>query len=462
MYKFIILLNCLFYPFTLFAQKDKINSLYNNSEFEKCTKLITESLKRKESSPNDVYIYYHYLSEIKRTQENFEEAILYRNQSKPYIQNIENKIHYLNRKGAIFYQWTTTDCSQGDSALFYLNKSLELCKIHNNTEFYINNLNLIATLTNRFLNKPYESLKLFNEGLLLAKKHNLYDLIIQLNTNITIPLSELGKYEEAKTHLTNIIPIIDSLNIPIYKLDLHQKLSTINHELQNYKAEAKSLKQEIALTYKMFNSQKAKNIAELELKYQSQLKDLKNKQLINDANQKNIILWVVISILIISIFIVFIFQNLNKRLNKSNTDLNKSVKLNKSIFSILAHDLKQPIVSLEAMIFLLDKNILSPIEQEQNKALIKAHLKTTSLFIDDMMTWSKLEIDKSNQQKELIAPINLVRNIETLYSSDIKEKKIKINLIENLVVFGNKMLLFIILKNLIHNAIKFCNEETEI
>jgi len=161
--------------------------------------------------------------------------------------------------------------------------------------------------------------------------------------------------------------------------------------------------------------------------------------------------------LFLSSLALVLYKRLNYKLKETNDKLNNSVQLNKRIFSILSHDLKQPIVSLESMFFLMDNQMLSKDETLANKKLIQNHLKTTSLFIDDIMTWAKLEIEKTEKLKEEVYVLPILKHIEDLYSLEIGNKELNMisNIDKHLFIQKNKMLLFIILKNLIHNAIKF-------
>ncbi|MGB1293869.1 MAG: sensor histidine kinase [Flavobacteriales bacterium] len=383
--------------------------------------------------------------------------MIYNKKASVYISTQKEEIQNTNRRGAIFYQWSHFDPSQGDSAFYYLEKSMALSEKYGNTEFYINNLKLIATLWNNNKQNPELSLQLFKKALHEAKILNDIDLLVQINTNITMPLMVLKQYETAIEHLLSIDSFIEKLDIPIYRLNYYQKLSLIYRELKDYENEAKILDKELVFIRAFFNSEKAKNIAELEEKYESHLKDIKNKQLEQEGEQKSTIITIVLIGLFLSSLALVLYKRLNYKLKETNDKLNNSVQLNKRIFSILSHDLKQPIVSLESMFFLMDNQMLSEDETLANKKLIQNHLKTTSLFIDDIMTWAKLEIEKTEKLKEEVYVLPVLKHIEGLYSLEIGNKTLNIvsNIDKHLFIQKNKMLLFIILKNLIHNAIKF-------
>lgn len=443
--------------FSMGKNTNTIDSLYLKGDFVTCSKIILKKLETEDLSTQKAYKYYYYLTEIKRTTEDFKEALIYNKKASVYISTQKEEIQNTNRRGAIFYQWSHFDLSQGDSAFYYLEKSMALSEKYGNTEFYINNLNLIATLWNNNKQNPKLSLQLFKRALHEAKILNDIDLLVQINTNITMPLMVLKQYETPIEHLLSIDSFIEKLDIPIYRLNYYQKLSLIYRELKDYKNEAKILDKELVFIRAFFNSEKAKNIAELEEKYESHLKDIKNKQLEQEGEQKSTIITIVLIGLFLSSLALVLYKRLNYKLKETNDKLNNSVQLNKRIFSILSHDLKQPIVSLESMFFLMDNQMLSEDETFANKKLIQNHLKTTSLFIDDIMTWAKLEIEKTEKLKEEVYVLPVLKHIEGLYSLEIGNKTLNIvsNIDKHLFIQKNKMLLFIILKNLIHNAIKF-------
>jgi signal transduction histidine kinase len=447
------------------AQLMEIRKFYEVGDYINCTERITKKLNDPNTSKDELYLCYHFLSEIKRTNNDFQDALDVQLKSEPFAQSSKRKLHYFNRRGAIFYQWTQTEKSKGDSALYYLNKSMKICKETGNLEFEVNNLNLIATLYTSFLDNPEKSLELFRKGIKIADENNFEDLQIQLNTNITIPLTKLKRFKDVEYHLLKIKPLVDSLNIPIYKLDLHQKLATNYHHLGNYKSEVKTLRREISLTEDLFNNQEHKAILEIEEKYKSQLKDLQNKQLQLEGKRKSRIIYIIIGFLIIAVLFLFLFTRLNKKLTSSNSKLEESVNLNKRIFSILSHDLKQPIISLQSMFFLLDNDLLSSSEKEENMVLIKNYLKTTSLFMDDLMSWSKLELGKSKKYEDSVLVYSLIQRVMDLYKLELLEKELKVdygNIDKGRKLNMNEMLLFIVLKNTISNAIKYSYPNTVI
>ncbi len=150
-----------------------------------------------------------------------------------------------------------------------------------------------------------------------------------------------------------------------------------------------------------------------------------------------------------------IFNNLEN--NKK--DLEEANKQKTKLFSIVAHDLKNPFNGLVNFSNLLQENYE---DMDDNK--IKEYIEIIHQSANDLLEmtlnlleWSKLNIEKKELQFTKVNVYNIFEKILKSFAIVLGEKDIKvdINCPENIFLLGNAYSLEIIFRNLISNAIKY-------
>jgi signal transduction histidine kinase len=136
------------------------------------------------------------------------------------------------------------------------------------------------------------------------------------------------------------------------------------------------------------------------------------------------------------------------------------------LFSILSHDLRSPLSSLNALIYLL-KNYRKEMSDEDLDESVR-QLELTSVnygkLLEDLLTWSRLQLNKVTVLQEEVDLALLVDEISELYAEQLSKKKLWLH---NQVPVGSllvsdKGMLQVVLRNLISNAIKFTSEGGDI
>lgn len=153
----------------------------------------------------------------------------------------------------------------------------------------------------------------------------------------------------------------------------------------------------------------------------------------------------------------------NHTIEIANKDLERQHILNQKIFSVISHDFRGPILSLNLV---LDKFKESSSDEKLNKYLkdIGASVHTANTVLNNLLNWANAEINlnSSNEAKCLIAPA--VSKVRLEFMEKLEEKKIEfIGIIsEDAKIELPADILIITLRNLVSNAIKFSNTESKI
>jgi PAS domain S-box-containing protein len=146
-------------------------------------------------------------------------------------------------------------------------------------------------------------------------------------------------------------------------------------------------------------------------------------------------------------------------LKELNTDKDRFI-------SILGHDLKNPLYTLQGISELFAENIQN-YKTAEIEAVLKEINKTTRITIDlleDILKWTKAQSGKIPFKPQKLAFTDIYENIIEILGPNALTKNIKINLLasDSLCLVADRDMLLTIMRNLLSNAIKFTKSGGEI
>ncbi|MFP4557341.1 MAG: ATP-binding protein [Bacteroidales bacterium] len=149
---------------------------------------------------------------------------------------------------------------------------------------------------------------------------------------------------------------------------------------------------------------------------------------------------------------------INEQLNLSREQLQKANSTKDKLFSIIAHDLKSPLVSLRTLLFSLTSNTEN-VTNEQNNQLryIESTLNTIIELLNNLLFWAMSQKDETSLNPEEFDVKEAVETELKLAKNIARQKSIVIRteIPDNLTVSTDKNMLLFVLRNLLSNAIKF-------
>ena len=149
----------------------------------------------------------------------------------------------------------------------------------------------------------------------------------------------------------------------------------------------------------------------------------------------------------------------NNLLETERAQLLESNKTKDKIFSIVAHDLRTPLINIKSVLELYGEGNFK--EEELNffiKNLIDT-VKLTSEMLDGLLIWAKSQL-KNVEPIISKFPINelILKEISFNKSNiDKKEILVKTDFFKNIEVLSDAEMLTIVIRNLLSNALKFSN-----
>ncbi len=134
------------------------------------------------------------------------------------------------------------------------------------------------------------------------------------------------------------------------------------------------------------------------------------------------------------------------------------------LFAILSHDLRSPIMGLKNYLMLINWGALSQNEFRESAQSLTFQLGNVYDMLENVLHWSVSQLSGFRPQKETVLVHSIIEEQTAVLSSVFTTKNINIqNLIPSqLQLTIDKNHLIIIIRNLLHNAIKFTHSNGHI
>ena len=159
-------------------------------------------------------------------------------------------------------------------------------------------------------------------------------------------------------------------------------------------------------------------------------------------------------------------ENKNKLLEKVNAELKEINDTKDKFFSIIAHDIKNPLASIKQVTEIMVDESIELDEQDKiefNDSLNKSAVRLLNL-LDNLLTWARTQTGKLVPHKEYVNFEELAENSFQLLNDTAKKKSITIvpEITQNIGIYADFNMIETVLRNLISNAIKFTHENGKI
>jgi len=289
------------------------------------------------------------------------------------------------------------------------------------------------------------------------------------------------EYDKSLNNSFKVIQMSKEYNMLPEHIEAYKEISQTFSEIHDYEQAYKFSKKYHALQDSTFSEQKAKNILDLEKKYQSDLKDKENAVLKlkqeeqrlqlkqNDTLNKSLFF-----ILLLSGIVSFLTYRrykdkisahkllegkVNERteeLRLMNKNLEKSNKELERFAYIASHDLREPLRNISGFAGLLKKELKPQAGSNIDEYLsfITDNTSQLSTLIQDILTYSK--VHEENEPLIEVNPNKIINDINKSLAHSIKQKKVKIFVKGDLPILkSNGQQVYFLFKNLIENGIKY-------
>ncbi|WP_254070954.1 sensor histidine kinase KdpD [Pedobacter sp. L105] len=130
------------------------------------------------------------------------------------------------------------------------------------------------------------------------------------------------------------------------------------------------------------------------------------------------------------------------------------------LFSIVAHDLRSPLASIQSYLELLTAFPLKEEEKKEIELKLLSLTKNTSNMMANLLSWSKSQLEGVQVNTQTLNLMKTLRDMLKVETSIAHEKEIILtyHIDENIYVQADANMLMLVIRNLINNAIKFTPE----
>ena len=402
-------------------------------EYERALAIYQEMLTFKKQDPILVVPLYYNLAQINFELQKFDDAFNYIQECLSIIPETDGRL------SQVYYMLGNIQSGLGniDEAMIAFESSMDLYKEQNNE---LNSVQPKLGLARLLINEGNleRAMSVTNESLEIALRYESLPDHTEVMGVLSIISEEQGNLESALRNYKIFHQLSDSL----YN-------ATINQEVANKIAEHdyENEKQEI-----LFSQQEQRLRAEAQI-----------------LRQRIVIIGsIVIIILVFSILIIqrnkakerLIANELLIRKNEiievEARKLDEANSIKNRLFSIIAHDLRNPLSSLQGVIQLIEMKAASKKELDRILPYLTSKFENTSIMLGNLLEWSMSQMDGYHIIPENFDLTELVKNQFEIVRSRSDEKELSISLPTNSVeVFADKNMIGIVILNLLSNAIKF-------
>ncbi len=362
----------------------------------------------------------------------------------------------------------------GDSTLarqkeiiYFATKSLELIKKHPYYEYlgeaFFSTLGVVYWSL-----KKYDLAFYYDQQIIFLYQKNKVPIPLMDLSNFAHDNFDLKKYAQAKMYYELAIKNIytykstDYLGISLVYLYYHKTLVALG------KYKEASVYTDSAYNYlrKYRITENIKNINETAAKYQTKEKEQENlllqkeKEAIASRNQ----LYLIIGLLsLITLLIVTFFAVRLKRktfeLETANNNIVQLNKLKEYFLSIVVHDLRLPIISLNGIYdtakYYLDSKNYGAVDKMIH-ALNDSGIRLQNM-LDNLLKWAATQSEEVPYKPQIVDIYDCIQDTLNLYKNLIVHKQIEVRLKceKQVKLYADPNGLSLIFRNLLGNALKF-------
>lgn len=365
-------------------------------------------------------------------------------------------------------------------ALAFFYQSKDLAQKSNNLEGLSTSLINIGEVFNT-INQPDSALPNFTKSLQLCQAANDHSGITFCEIGIGRSYQLKKEYKQAIQHLQIGFQLAKQSNNRLHILEASKYLGEAFEKDNNPQMAVKFNRIFIQYKDSIFNEETNRKTDEIEFNYllqkkQNEITLLEKDQSIQKAKndfQRLITLALLILVMMLVIFVYYINKYRVHEVNAKDLIFNQKSEIEKQAqnlkalnlykdktFSILSHDLRNPISSLTNVVELMDQNVLNEEDFSIMRQTFRSQLRSINILLDNTLNWAKSQMNGELTPQKTSVDVNAIvdRNFDLFSQNTIGKLIILSKDIEpNLSLLIDENHLDIILRNILFNAIKFSN-----
>ncbi len=310
-------------------------------------------------------------------------------------------------------------------------------------------------------------------------------------TSIAEILMKLEIYDESLRYLNRALKIAEESNNLMLQKEAHYLIYEVYATSGNYKNALEHHKAYTAIKDSLIQISTNKLISEYQAKMETEKKEQENKAL-RQANtlQRNYFL-IISALILITLIIIYSRYKSKQKANKLLSDKNEQIQQqNKELeymfsklqakeqvlseanatkdkfFSIIAHDLKNPLhaIALSSDLLMEKYKEMNPEQLTNLVKNINSASEHLSSLLENLLQWSRTQNGKMKYEPDTVDLYRIIHENFSLMEDAAKKKNIILHsrIRSETYTIGDNNMLKTIFRNLLSNAIKFSNINSEV
>lgn len=364
-----------------------------------------------------------------------------------------------------------------DSALYYLNKAHSIFEIKGDVYDRVNILSNLG-LTYKHTHRNEEAIAHLEKVKKIVDDQQMeIDLVAQVYNNLGATYAQAKQYPRAKAAFDSSILYATRAGMPQVLMENYRNMSDMYREMGQANQEAKYLRQYYELKDSLFTTDKKNQLTQLEADYQLEKKNSelikKDAEVVRKNSQRNVLLVIVSGAALLLAGLGFFYSRIKKQnrqlsqqnniIQTQNEELRTLNNVKDRLFSIISHDLRNPLVTLQSYLTLSNNEQLPAEKKTQLRQQTINAVAQTGNMLDNLLAWANMQIRNTQAQISMVDVDDLVAETRGGAQPQAAQKQIIIH--QDLAITsipGEYNILSIALRNLLTNAIKFSDAEGNI
>ncbi|TNE82420.1 MAG: HAMP domain-containing histidine kinase [Bacteroidetes bacterium] len=448
-----------------YALLDSGYRVYYSGDYEMAGNIFFSALKDANEKNNLEYLAetYRLLGEVNRASNNKPYALKYLNEAERLFNQISNDYglaYTKNRKAAVYLQWTDTL-----EMKTYLRSSIKICRDNGFKEILYNNLILEASYLYNNRKDFAAAFPVLYEAVALGKESNLEQDFPYLYNNFALAYRYTKQYDSALYYAQLSLEYARKYDVMSYMSAACGQLSLIYGEgFQDYQ-KAWEYERLFRIYYDtLYKESREREISEIVENYRIELKEeqISGK---NKVIRLTITMMAALGVLfIVTIIILVRMYRQRKKLRESELMLKDTNMLKDRLLSVLSHDLRAPVATLQST---LDLVMMDGVDKDQLDIIFRdlsVRIEQTGQLLDNLLVWIKSQVLQLEVRKEQINLGSEISRVQRLYEPAIRQKSlifiVEVN--DEDRIFADLEMFRLVLRNLLSNAIKFSSKAGKI
>jgi len=367
---------------------------------------------------------------------------------------------------------------QFDSALLHLQKAMEVAKLIHD-EFMVTSTLSNIGLTYKHKKNTAVALQYFDTVL---KRYNAMqdppvDNLAVIYNNIGATQSQAGNYAKATEAFNKSVAYSLQERLPAIAMENYRNMAAMYADRNDYRQQSIYLTKYHQLKDSLFSSDSKNQLTQLETDYQLERKNIslvkQETETAKQKNQRNIFIIVAIAAALLLLSLGFFYRRIkqnnvllqekNSQISKQKDELQTLNHVKDRLFSVISHDLRNPLVTLKTYLSLADNPSLSDEKKENFKSQTQQAVSQTSNMLDNLLVWANMQIKNTRPS---ITNINLEDCIDDAIGAaraQALQKNIQIYKdIATAIATADNNILEIALRNILTNAVKYSHANSNI